>query len=533
MRRFLSLLLAVLLAGFLLAPLQGQAAEEAEFDGYLVRLNDAGARNGLMLLGADGWEEVTDGLYLVEDLETALAMDQLGLAAYYEPNYRLELLEGDCTTAQWNLLAVNAQAAWDHTDSAGSHDARGDGVTVAVIDSGVYAAHPDFNQANLLDCCNLAGTAGGVDGWHGTFVAGVIAAQVGNGIGVDGVTPDVTILPICITKSGLSTTSLLVEAIDYAVEQDVDVINLSIGGKTSSLAMEEACRKALDAGIILVAAAGNYKAGEAKSSGTYMYPASFDGVVSVSACRQDGTDVVFDDSYSYFNDQVTVAAPGTAVQSLDPDGGVSTQNGTSFAAPVVTAMAAMAKQRSHSITPEAFGQLLTSTAADLGEAGYDICYGHGLVDIAAFVDALDREYSITYDLGGPDAAFGADTRVPASYALGGSDIPLPEPVRPGYRFLGWYETADRSGDPAAAIPAGTVGDLTYYAAWEPIPICYFAQYDAAGRMLAVTRLPQGETEPDGAEILENAALGKLFRLDSSGAPLEAARSIPLNTRSSP
>ena len=74
-----------------------------------------------------------------------------------------------------------------------------------------------------------------------------------------------------------------------------------------------------------------------------MYPASYDGVVSVSACKQDGETVSFDSSYSYFNDRVTVAAPGTGVQSLYLDGGTATKQGTSFAAPVVTAMAAMAQ----------------------------------------------------------------------------------------------------------------------------------------------------------------------------------------------
>lgn len=528
-KRFLTLILAVLAAASLLPPLRGQAAEAPEFDGYLVRLNDAGERNSLALLSGDGWEEISDDLYLVEDLDTAQAMDQLGLAAYYEPNYRLELLDGgeDYTPSQWNLLAVNAQAAWAHTDETGDYDARGDGVTVAVIDSGVYSSHPDFSQARLLDGCNVTGYGDGVDGSHGTFVAGVIAAQVGNGIGVDGVTPDVTILPICVTRGGYSTVALLTKGIDLAIQRGVDVINLSIGGTVDSQTMRDACQRAIDAGILVVAAAGNYKSGQDKGSDVYMYPASFDEVVSVSACKQEGEHVVFDDSYSYFNDQVTVAAPGTAIQSLNTSDGISTQNGTSFAAPVVSAMAAMAKQRCPDITQETFMGLLCAAATDLGEPGYDIYYGHGLVDIAAFLEALDQSYSITYHPGAEDAAFGGEVQVPLSYTLGPEDISLPEPERPGYRFLGWYETEDCSGDPVTVLPAGSVGDRTYYGAWSPVSTCYFAQYDALGRMLAVALFPNGEADLEGVEQAQGAVLGKLFQLDRSGIPLEAARTFPL------
>lgn len=354
MRRLGYRALALLTVASVLLLSPGRAAEqpETEFDGYLVRLSDPREWNGPVLLSAGTCEEVSDGLYRVEDLETAQAMDQLGMAEYYEPNYRLELLEsGSYMPAQWNLLTVHAQTAWEHTDGQGAYDMRGTGVTVAVIDSGVYREHPDFKQEHILDYYDLAGTDDGVDVWHGTFVAGVIAAQVNNALGVDGVAPDVTILPICVTKNGGSDTALLIQAIDYAVKQGVDVINLSIGGKYGNESLKKACQDAVDAGILVIAAAGNYKSGETKSSACYMYPASYDGVVSVSACKQDGETVSFDSSYSYFNDRVTVAAPGTGVQSLYLDGGTATKQGTSFAAPVVTAMAAMAKQRSRGDRP--------------------------------------------------------------------------------------------------------------------------------------------------------------------------------------
>lgn len=538
MRRLGYRALALLTVASVLLLSPGRAAEqpETEFDGYLVRLSDPREWNGPVLLSAGTCEEVSDGLYRVEDLETAQAMDQLGMAEYYEPNYRLELLEsGSYMPAQWNLLTVHAQTAWEHTDGQGAYDMRGTGVTVAVIDSGVYREHPDFKQEHILDYYDLAGTDDGVDVWHGTFVAGVIAAQVNNALGVDGVAPDVTILPICVTKNGGSDTALLIQAIDYAVKQGVDVINLSIGGKYGNESLKKACQDAVDAGILVIAAAGNYKSGETKSSACYMYPASYDGVVSVSACKQDGETVSFDSSYSHFNDRVTVAAPGTGVQSLYLDGGTATKQGTSFAAPVVTAMAAMAKQRSRAIAPETFAALLCGSAVDLGEAGYDLYYGFGLADIAAFAGALDRSYSVTYRLGAEDAAFAPGAQVPRAYALGPEDIPLPEPVRPGYRFLGWYETEDASGTPVGELPAGCVGDKTYYAAWSDVSTRYFAQYASDGRLLAVEQLPQGTDRIADVEveIRDGAVLGSLFWVDETGAPLREAEYALLNGTRTP
>ena len=529
MKRRLAMLLALLLLPA--SPARAAEREQTEYDGYLVRVSETQEWDGLSLLDAGSWEEISENLYLVEDLDTARAMDRMGGVEYYEPNYRLELLETESyTPTQWNLLAIHAQAAWDHTDHQGDYDARGTGVTVAVIDSGVYAQHPDFHPERILPYYDLGNTGDGVDVWHGTFVAGVIAAQVNNGLGVDGVAPDVNILPICITNGGSTNTARLVQGIDYAVEQGADVINISIGGKSGNESMREAVQRALDAGIIVVAAAGNYKSGEIKSSSTYMYPASYDGVISVSACKQEGEEVVFDSGYSYFNDRITVAAPGTKVQSLYVDGGIATKEGTSFAAPVVTAMAAIAKQRSAAITPETFADLLCASAADLGEEGYDLYYGYGLVDLEAFVQALDATYPISYQLGGEDAVFPEDVQVPTAYSLGEGDIPLPEPVRPGYRFLSWYETEELTGQPVAAIPAGSVGEKIFYAGWRQTSATFFAQYDARGRMLSVTELPQGTTEisPADVTIWTDAVLGKLFYVDEYGAPLRAAESMPLN-----
>lgn len=474
-KRLFCLILAILLTLSVILPASAQAVgqEPDAFNGYLVHLSDSPGQLRLSPFGTDdGYEMVSDNLCLVEDLEEAQALTEFGMAQSYEPNYILALQEDapSYTPTQWNLLAVKAQAAWSHVNAREEPDMRGDGVTVAVIDSGVYAEHPDFKQGNILANYDLANT-GGRDDWHGTFVAGVIAAQVNNGLGSDGVSPDVAILPICVTKGGNTDTATVIMAIDYAIAQRVDIINLSIGG-IGTAALEEACLRAADAGIIVVAAAGNYKTGESQSASKYMYPASYDCVISVSACKQSSGTAAFDSAYSYYNDKITVAAPGSDVVSLYTDGGTATKSGTSFAAPVVSAIAAMAKERNSAISPAVFTSLLCASADDLGVAGYDQYYGNGFVNIQSFAAMLDQSYPIAYQLG-DDASFAEGTAVPERYTIASMALALPTPIRAGYHFLGWYEVADFSGAPVTAIPSGSIGDRVYYARWEkdaPLPL---------------------------------------------------------------
>lgn len=337
--KFPKLLLSLLLAVSLTAV--PAAAAEAEPDcpdhvGWLLTLSDAdAAKHGAL-------RRVAEGLYLAPD--AASAREALPDAAGCEPNYTMTV-QAAYTPTQWAQQCVEAEALWSHTGSGGEPDLRGSGVTVAVIDSGVWSEHPDLADADILDAVVLSGGDTAVDSWHGTFVAGLIAAAVGNGIGTDGLAPDVTILPICVTQRDNTTVAAVVEAIYYAIDAGADVINLSIAGSVSTAALERACADAAAAGVIFVTAAGNYSTGAARSPYSFKYPAAYDSTVSVSGCAADGESAVFDPAYSYFNDAVTVCAPGTGVTSLYLDGGTAVRSGTSFSAPLVAALAAAAKQR--------------------------------------------------------------------------------------------------------------------------------------------------------------------------------------------
>ena len=433
-------LLALLMALFLL-PLPVLAAEAEpdcpEFDGWLVSIPDAAAENYSAL------HRVAEGLYLAPD--AAAAREALPDAEGLEPNYAMTVQ--DYAPTHGAQQTIEAAALWDHTDSSGAPDLRGGGVTVAVIDSGVMAEHPDLAEADILDPVILSGGTAAVDSWHGTFVAGLIAAAVGNGIGTDGVAPDVTILPICVTQRDNTSVARVVEAIHYAIDAGADVINLSIAGSSYTEALESACAAAEDAGVILVTAAGNYTTGAAKSEYNYKYPAAFASTVSVSGCMPDGDGAVFDPGYSYFNDAVTVCAPGTGITSLFLDGSTATRSGTSFSTPLVAGLAAAAKQRSRSIGTAEFVALLEASSTDLGEPGCDVYYGCGLINAAAFAETLDLLYPAEDPDPDPEPEPDPDPE----------PTPTPEPAED----LPALTAAEmRSALDAGVLPALAAGDVT-------------------------------------------------------------------------
>ena len=405
--------------------------------------------------------QASGDVWLVENERDLAALRGAGLVVYAEPNCTLEV-----EANSWHVEAVHVPDAWMHTDGAGNYDRRGSGVTVAVIDSGVDASNRDFNPDNILPYRDFGNSENGVDMWHGTFVAGIIAAQLDNGLDIDGAAPDVRILPVTITSGGVSDAFTAIRAIEYAASR-ADVINLSIGGGAASAFLERTCRNAVRGGTILVAAAGNYKSGETTSNKTVSYPAGYDCVVSVSSCKRYGSSAEFDSLYSYYNSAVNVSAPGSSIRSLYLEGGTAVASGTSFAAPMVSAMAAIAKQTNPAIGTETFLALLEATSTDLGDPGRDIRYGMGFVNMEAFIAKLDEQYPIHYISEVDPSQIDGELRT--EYTIADGEIPLPAPSRSGWSFLGWYENPEFTGDPVTKIPAASMGERSFYAKWEQLP----------------------------------------------------------------
>ena len=185
--------------------------------------------------------------------------------------------------------------------------------TVCVIDSGLGLPHEDFNDANISGT-NDIGTGNWFDagGPHGTHVAGTIAA-LNNDVGVVGVLPNGNVklhIVKVFNDDGWGYSSTLAQAVDTCVQNGSTVINMSLGGAGSNITESNAMQAAYDAGVLLIAAAGN------DGNTALSYPASYDSVVSVAAVDDTQTHADF----SQRNAQVELAGPGVAVRSTYPTG---------------------------------------------------------------------------------------------------------------------------------------------------------------------------------------------------------------------
>lgn len=316
---------------------------------------------------------------------------------YAEPNYirKAQATANDpYYRYQWHYPAINLPQAWNLN--------KGDGVIVAVIDTGVYLAHPDLSGQLIAGYDFIANRDSARDGngidnnpddpgdsdipgassWHGTHVAGTIAAASNNGIGGAGVAWDAKIMPLRVLGKNDGTSYDIIQAVRYAARlsndsntlpaQKADVINLSLGGSRSSAAEQAVYAAARNAGVIIVAAAGN----EATSSPSY--PAAYPEVISVSATRYNGTLA----SYSNYGNTISVAAPGGELRNDDnhdgkKDGVFSTfaddssgsrqpsydlYEGTSMASPHVAGVIALMKSVYPALSASDVDQLLQSCA---------------------------------------------------------------------------------------------------------------------------------------------------------------------------
>ena len=262
----------------------------------------------------------------------------------------------------WGVDRIDAEYAWSAT--------RGAGVSVAVLDTGIDADHPDL-QANIAGGVNFVSnppwkpavpTKWDDDNGHGTHCAGIIAG-VDNDIGVVGVAPEATLYAVkVLNKNGSGYISQIIAGLEWCVDNDIDIASMSLGTDSDVLSFHEACDAAAAAGVILVAAAGN-------DGADVDYPGAYSSVIAVAATNSD--DAVA--SWSSRGTEVDIAAAGAAVYSTWKGGGYDTKSGTSMATPHVTGTLALALAAGRTLN-------LCASADDLPPAGTDIYSGCGLLD---------------------------------------------------------------------------------------------------------------------------------------------------------
>ncbi|MEU4656222.1 type VII secretion-associated serine protease mycosin [Streptomyces sp. NPDC023723] len=294
---------------------------------------------------------------------------------------------------QWALDALHLDQVWQST--------KGAGITVAVLDTGVEADHPDL-AGNVLAGTDLVGFGAG-DGdraWarHGTAMAGIIAGHghgSGGADGVMGVAPAAKILPVRViledgdparAKARKTRGGALAEGIRWAADHGADVINLSLGDDSSSAhpepAEDEAIQYALKKNVVVVASAGN--GGE---KGDHIsYPAAYPGVIAATAVDRYGTRASFSTRRWY----ATVSAPGVDVIIADPDHQYYEGWGTSAAAAFVSGSVALLRAARPGLTPAQIKSLLEDTADNAPADGRDDSRGYGFIDPAAAIEAAGR-----------------------------------------------------------------------------------------------------------------------------------------------
>lgn len=302
----------------------------------------------------------------------------------YSCNSELRLNDPEATK-QYGNEKLDLAGAWDIT--------MGQGVTVAVVDTGVDLSHPDLRDRVTEGVSFVEGATNPMDdNGHGTHVAGIIGATANNGIGIEGVAPSCRIMPVkVLRKDRVGRLSDIISGIAWAVDHGADVVNLSLGSDEDkngySKSMEVAVKYALSKNVAVVAAMGNM------GINGQSYPAAYSGVIAVGATDENDEHA----SFSSYGKWISVTAPGVGIYSTTPtyevfetgQTGMSPNydylDGTSMATPYVAGVVALILSRYPRLTPSGVKSRLERTADHLGVPGFNNFYGYGRVNAAKAV----------------------------------------------------------------------------------------------------------------------------------------------------
>jgi uncharacterized repeat protein (TIGR02543 family) len=490
-----------------------------DYDGYIVKLDDS--KSAQKHIDFDAAEELSekvidDNYVLVNEPEDVLEFADLNAVDLIEPNYLVSIAETfpdidpndpKYSSNQWDLPWIGAPDLWKK-ELRGS-DSGSNAIKIAIIDTGINTTHEDINPTNIIFGKNYSTSYDSNadnyvdDAGHGSFVAGIIAAQTNNSKGIAGIADEAELIVLKILNgSGGGNTSAILAALNDLNDGTAplpDVINMSVGWQGGSESINAVIQSLLDKGVIIVAAAGNDGVVSSKTTPEQVnqisYPAAYDGVIGVGAT--DSSDNIA--SYSTKNSTVDVSAPGSDMTSISKGTAIAygSGSGTSYASPVVAAVAVAMKDFADDsggwIDGDDFLSILTDTSVELGDSGKDTSYGVGRLDCNA-ITAYLLSYmppsiaTVSFD------ANGGNTLISTKYkAIGKSIGILPTATRTGYDFDGWW--TQEIGGTQINESTTVTENVTYYAHWTPLP--YDVTFDANGGVASDTLISKSYNDVIG------------------------------------
>ena len=289
----------------------------------------------------------------------------------------------------WGVKKIDADIVWIKT--------KGNGVRVAVLDTGVDACHPNL-KANVKKGVSLVEnvTFDRDDNGHGTHCAGIIAANLPSGKKrgnnwIYGVAPEVSIVPVKVLNyNGDGLLSAILGGLEWCLHNKIDIVSMSfrIPSDSQSYALEQACMTLWERGLLLVAATGNDRQDKKGTGGkrlTVGYPAKYDSVLGVGATDRLDTIAPFSNT----GEGVDLVAPGVGILSTYRANRYRELSGTSQACPHVAGVAALLKSYRSTLTNENIKKVLLGTADPLGMEESDDVYGTGLLNATGAIEQLD------------------------------------------------------------------------------------------------------------------------------------------------
>lgn len=284
---------------------------------------------------------------------------------------------------QWYLQYLKLNKIWNQINMPTNP------VIVGVIDTGIETKHEDLlNKIHpegynfILNNNNIYDSHG-----HGTTVSGIIAAETNNYLGISGITGelDIKLLPLQVSEDGLIKTSNCIKAINYAIEKNADIVNMSFSSSYNSEILNQTIQNAINHGIIFIAGSGN------NGYNNYHYPASYDNVISVGSIDQNENISYF----SNYNDKIDLVAPGEMIYTTTIGNSYDYKKGTSYSTAIITGIVAILKSINPNLTQQEIYDILITTADDKGDVGKDIYYGYGVINaLNAFYKIIETEQDI-------------------------------------------------------------------------------------------------------------------------------------------